>query len=111
MLRTDRAVVVGEVQGDVVAGLHGQERPKRPGVAEAEDLGQELRRFALVTDAHDGVIQFNAHRYSLTALDPATARAACHCRDPARRDCDQRTMGWCALRECLPASPSPRRVR
>jgi len=29
------------------------------------------------------------------ALDLATGHAACHCRDPARRDGDQRT--WAAM--------------
>ena len=28
VLRADRAVVIGEVQGDAVAGLHGQEWPE-----------------------------------------------------------------------------------
>lgn len=56
------------------------------GGAEAEDLGHELRRLALVADAHDGVIQLNVHRYSLTAPDTTTGHASCHCREVARRD-------------------------
>src|SRR5580693_2776614 len=61
VLRTDRTVVIGEVQGDAVAGVYGQERPERLGVVQAKDLGQELCRFALVTDPDDGVIQFGTH--------------------------------------------------
>jgi hypothetical protein len=44
VLRVDRAVVIGEVEGNVIIGLHDQERPIRDGVIEAEDLGQEPRR-------------------------------------------------------------------
>src|SRR6266566_4822204 len=64
VLRADGTVIVGEVQGDVVAGPHDQERPKRLRVAEPEDLGQEARRLMLVPDSHDGVVQLDTHRDS-----------------------------------------------
>ena len=61
MLGVDRAVVVGEVQRDVVVDLYHQERAVRCRLVQAQDLGKERRRLTLVADGHDGVVQLDSH--------------------------------------------------
>jgi hypothetical protein len=61
----DGAVVVGEVERDVVVDLHDQERPERRRRGDAEQLGQEGGRLPLVADADDRVVELDGHRRSL----------------------------------------------
>src|SRR5690349_17634709 len=44
VLRMDRAVVVGEIQRDVIVHLNDEERPVGCRLAHAEEFGQERRR-------------------------------------------------------------------
>jgi hypothetical protein len=47
VLWTRRAVVIGEVERDIVVDLHDEERTERGGFSQAEDLSQEGGRFRL----------------------------------------------------------------
>ena len=57
-----RAVVVGEIERDIVVNLHDEKRTERCGFGEAEDLGQESGRLLLVPDADDRMVQLDAHQ-------------------------------------------------
>src|SRR5512142_3095409 len=62
VLRMGRAMVVGEVEGHVVAELHDKERPVRGRLLQPEEVDQELRELLLVAYSDDGVVQPNGHR-------------------------------------------------
>ena len=62
VLRIRRAVVIGEIERDIVVNLHDEKRTERCGFGEAEDLGQESGRFLLVPDADDRMVQLDAHQ-------------------------------------------------
>jgi hypothetical protein len=57
-----RAVVIGEVERDIVVDLHDEKRTERCGFRQAENLGQEGGRFLLVPDADDRMVQLDAHQ-------------------------------------------------
>jgi hypothetical protein len=57
-----RAVVVGEIERDIVVHLHDEKRTERCGFGESEDLGQESGRLLLVPDADDRMVQLDAHQ-------------------------------------------------
>jgi hypothetical protein len=57
VLRHDLAVVVAEVERDAVLELHRHERAERHRRRQAEELGQEGRRGALVASRDDRVVE------------------------------------------------------
>ena len=59
MGRNRLAVVVGEVQAHAIGGLQLEERSVASGGWQPEDLGEEARRFFLVADPDDVVVQLN----------------------------------------------------
>src|SRR6476646_3853527 len=62
--RNRLAVIVGEVQAHAIGRLQLEERSVASGGWQAEDLGEEARRFFLVADPDDVVIELNGHGYS-----------------------------------------------
>src|SRR6266498_4093900 len=69
VLRIDRAVIIGEVEGHLVVDLHDEEGAVGRRLTDAENLGEERRRFALVAYRHDRVIQLDAHANSSHSAD------------------------------------------
>src|SRR5690242_20220863 len=59
--RNRLAVVVGEVQAHAIGRLQLEERSVASGGWQAENLGEEARRFFLVADPDDVVVQLNRH--------------------------------------------------
>src|SRR5512144_1890613 len=79
VLRRDRPVVIGEVEGDAVVQMHDEERSEGRRPVEPEDLGEERGRFLFVPGRHDRVVQLDRHSGPLAVvphLDPVRAPAA-----------------------------------
>ena len=61
-----RAVVVGEIERDIVVDLDDEKGTERRGFGQAEELGQEGGRFLLVPDTDDRMVQLDAHQTDVT---------------------------------------------
>src|SRR5207237_10779327 len=61
MLRLDLIVRIAEVERHLVRDLDAEERAEGSRLRQAEELGQEIRGFALVAHVDDGVVQLHGH--------------------------------------------------
>ena len=71
VLRFGLVVRVAEVERDVVRDFDGEEvRAERHRLRQTEDLGEEVRRLALVAHVDDGVVELDGHGASIMAHAP-----------------------------------------